>query len=203
MKKVAASILGVDNKKELVNKLIDNNIKQIHYDVMDGKFVDNTSLSVEEVLDIVKDTNKHISDVHLMTVDPENQIKKLDGKVDYITFHIEACDNFDKLVNGRKSNIGFSIKPDTSVKSVEKFLDRVSHVLVMSVEPGKGGQSFMESSLEKIRLLKKLRPELIVQVDGGINNITGPKCFLSGVDSVVSGSYLINNLSKDIFKKLI
>ena len=202
MKKVAASILGIKNKTKLVNDLIYNNIKQIHYDVMDGKFVQNKSMSTNEVLDIISKTKKHISDVHLMTIDPENQINILDGKVDYITFHIEACNDFNQLISNRKSKIGISIKPNTSIESIKKYLDHISHVLVMSVEPGKGGQKFINETLNKIQKLKKWRPNLIVQIDGGINNITGPKCFKVGSDCVVSGSYIINNLSKDIQDKI-
>lgn len=202
MEKVAASILGIKNKKDLINSLIKNNINQIHYDVMDGKFVENTSMSIYEVLEIINNSPKHITDVHLMTVDPNKQMEILDGKVDYITFHIEACQDVDLLIKNKKSKIGISIKPNTSIKSITKYLDIVSHVLIMSVEPGKGGQSFINDSLDKIQKLRNLKPNLIIQIDGGINDITGPACFRAGASSVVSGSYLINNLSQDIIKKL-
>ncbi len=210
MKFVTASILGTENKKELVDKLISQGIEMIHYDSMDSKFVEALSLPVSEIKDIVKNTNKHIVDIHLMTTNPEQDINEINGIADFITFHIESTgiDLAKKIINDNSNqNIGIAISPNTEVDEIKGLLDIVSHVLLMSVIPGKGGQTFIKGSLDKIKELDELRKanglNILIQVDGGINYEYANACFEVGADSVVSGSFLINNIEdKDFLIKM-
>ena len=209
MKKIGASILGKDNKVLLVNNLIEQGVEMIHYDVMDGKFVDASSLPISEIIEIVNTTEKHVVDVHLMTVDPKQQIKEICKIADFITFHIEATGLQEaiNILKEYKGNIGIAINPSTSIDEIRPLLKMVSHVLVMSVIPGKGGQTYIENSLAKISELKKeINNENLnveIQVDGGINYEWGPKSFNAGVDSVVSGSFLISKINdEDFFKRI-
>ena len=209
MKKIGASILGKDNKIELVDSLINQGVEMIHYDVMDGKFVKATSLPMGEIKDIVNSTVKHVVDVHLMTVNPMKQIKEINNVADYITFHYEATglEKAKEILSTFKGNIGIAINPSTDVSEILDLLNMVSHVLVMSVIPGKGGQTFISDSLNKVKQLKqKINEENLnveIQVDGGINYEWGPKSFSAGVDSVVSGSFLISKINdEDFFKRI-
>ena len=211
MEKVSASILGQDNKSELVNKLIKIGIKQIHYDVMNGTFIPKKhSLPFEQIREIINATDKHIVDIHLMITDPDKQIQQIKDIADHITFHYES-ESIDRMRKLFRKNyglpIGIAINPKTNVEQIYEFIDDSTHVLVMSVVPGKGGQSFIEDTIEKIikikRYITERKLDVKIQVDGGINNIYGPRCFEAGADSVVSGSYLVNNPSKQTINKII
>ena len=209
MQKIGASILGKENKVELVNSLIDQGVEMIHYDVMDGEFVEAISLPMNEIKEIVKMSKTHIVDIHLMTVNPIEQIKEIHEIADFITFHFEATglEKAKEILSEFKGNIGIAINPSTDISLIKELLDKVSHVLVMSVIPGKGGQTFIGESLNKISQLKEQIIEenlnVEIQVDGGINYEWGPKAFSAGVDSVVSGSFLINMINdKDFFKRI-
>ena len=210
-KEIAASILGVHNKKELINKLIDNGIKYIHYDVMDGDFVKNKSLPLEELKYLFNSTKKHYKDIHLMVNYPEKYIKQLINQVDQISIHVESLKekNLNNLILKfyNKTKLGLVVNPDTNFDDVFPYLSKLNHVMIMSVIPGKGGQTFIESSLEKIDLLKeeikKQNTKIIIEIDGGINEKWGPIVFKRGVNLSVSGSYLINNLENGSIKKLL
>ena len=212
MKNISASILGQDNKIELVNKLIKNGIFQIHYDSMDGVFIKGRhSLPSKQIAEIVSNTNDHIVDIHLMVTSPEEKIREVSKIADYVTFHYESdsIDNIKKLYRRLygSTNIGIAISPSTNVEQIYEFLHDSSHVLVMSVIPGKGGQTFIHETLGKIKKLRKYIDErnlpVEIQVDGGINNETAKEAFKAGADSLVSGSYLINNLdNKELVEKL-
>ena len=212
MENISASILGQDNKIKLVNKLIKNGIIQIHYDVMDGLFISGRhSLPIEQIENIVSNTNKHIVDIHLMVNSPETWIRKVAKISDYVTFHYES-ESINKIKKiylklYGTTNIGIAISPKTNVEQIYEFLYDSSHVLVMSVIPGKGGQSFINDSIDKIKKLRKYiddhKLDVVIQVDGGINNITAKKAFEAGADSLVSGSYIVNILNdKTLLKKL-
>ncbi|MBU4692692.1 ribulose-phosphate 3-epimerase [Mycoplasma sp. CSL7491-lung] len=216
MKKyVTPSLLNVnpEERLQMVNKLIEEGIRWVHYDVMDGKFVENTAITVEEIKNINKNGKGHIKDAHLMVVNPYDYVEKLKNDVDILTFHYEAIeDDLDKFDNFLTTNkhelkIGLAIKPDTPVDLIEKFLDRLALVLVMSVEPGKGGQKFIDSSLVKISQLKNIRLtnfyDFLIQVDGGINDSTGPKAFKKGADACVAGTFLIKNPTKNTINSIL
>lgn len=211
MKKIAASILGKENKATLINKLINNGIEIIHYDVMDGKFVNNFSLPTKEVLELFNNTHEHYKDVHLMVNEPTEYLEQLFSFADQISVHVESINPHDlnELINkyADKVKLGLVVNPDTKIDVVFEHLQKLNHVMIMSVVPGRGGQTFIEASLDKIISLsneiKTKELSTIIEIDGGINDIWGPKVFELGVNIAVSGSYLINNLEDDSINKIL
>ena len=207
---VAPSVLSLDyyeikNQLEILNK----KCQWIHFDVMDGNFVPNISFGP----DIFKTFRKHSSlfmDVHLMVNDPEFISGAfIKAGADGITFHLESLKSIDeakKLINKLKENYikaGVSIKPKTSVEDLIPILDMVDLVLIMSVEPGFGGQKFMDSALDKIQFLDEYRKEhnlsYLIEVDGGINNETAHLVNEVGCDVIVAGSYVFKgDMEKNI-----
>lgn len=176
----------------------------IHIDVMDGHFVPNISIGVPVVKSIRKKTDMFL-DTHLMIENPEKYIKPFaEAGSDLITFHVEATKNPADVIRLIKSfgiKAGISIKPKTSPEEVFSYLNDLDLVLVMTVEPGFGGQEFMHDSAMKIPVIKEKAPEnLIIQVDGGINNLTGKICTSLGADSLVAGSYIYGS---ENYKKAI
>lgn len=179
MKKIAASILGKENKAELINMLIERGVDSIHYDVMDGDFVDNNSLPIPEVLELFNTTNVHYKDVHLMVQKPSKYLDQVIGKADQVSIHVESRLDMtlNELVNKYhdKTKLGLVVNPETHIEVVFPYIEKLNHVMIMSVVPGKGGQTFIESSLEKITKLKEYASEhkkdLILEIDGGINDI--------------------------------
>ncbi|MGY6171843.1 ribulose-phosphate 3-epimerase [Candidatus Mycoplasma pogonae] len=207
-KLVAPSILNVapENRIFTIKKLLAFGIKWIHYDIMDGIFVNNNAISVEEITEFKRHCPKHFKDAHLMVINPLDYVMQLKNKVDLVTAHFEAFKNtaeiehFISLTSSLNLQCGLAIKPDTNIKAIIPFLPNLNVVLVMSVEPGAGGQQFQPQALEKIRDLVRIRNnhalKFLIQVDGGINAITGPEVFLNGADVAVAGTYLISDISK-------
>lgn len=207
MSKVSVSVLSSSIKASDIVKVVDkSNADLIHIDIMDGKFVSNKTWSNKEVFKFLKDTSKKI-EVHLMV---KNPLKYLDDfavlNTEYFIFHIEAVKDVKSTINKIKEyglKVGISIKPETNVESVFTYLKDIDEVLVMSVNPGKSGQEFIENSINKISELKKEidknKYKTIISVDGGINDITGKECIESGCDMLVSASYIhkdiINNIN--------
>lgn len=202
-KTLAPSILGLPNKKDVINKLVDHGFEWIHYDVMDGIFVENKSLPLEEVLDLFSTTKPHIKDVHLMVQNPEFYIENLIGKADYISFHADAVSvsEMNDIVAKfhSKTKLGIVLNPSVSVSVIEHLLDKLSFVLIMSVVAGKGGQSYIPEVESKVTEL--VAKNIMVQMDGGLNDKTIPNAFAIGSSVLVSGSYLISNFeNKDLQK---
>ena len=194
--KIAASFLKIkEPKHEEILKLDKENIDLIHVDVMDGIFVEAKNYTPEEFIYLVSNTN-HPKDVHLMVSDVKKYVDGFkDSKPKNITFHFEATTDVGGMINYIKSlgiEVGLSIKPKTEVKEIVEYLKYIDLVLVMSVEPGKGGQKFIEESTTKIDELYRIREEqgynYLIEVDGGINNETIKKC--SKADICVVGSYI-------------
>lgn len=206
MKNIIAPSLLAANKNNLLDeiKLVESlKAEWIHWDIMDGDFVPNTSFSEETVKKYIKSHNM-VNDVHIMVSDPVNVSSTfMNMGADIVTFHIEAvsCPKcIAKIINNlheHNCKVGISLKPHTKVKEVVPFLDKIDLVLVMSVEPGKGGQSFINSSLRKIKKLRHIIDKngynCLIEVDGGINDITGKKCRKAGADVLVAGSYLFGH----------
>ena len=214
---ISASILSLE-KENITQKLYNlevANVNYFHIDVMDGKFVkNNTSEVMKENSLILKHISQIPLDVHLMVEDIEYYINEyLDLKPKYITFHYEVNKNKENLIEKIKyiqkygTMVGISIKPNTEVKEILEILPYISLVLVMSVEPGEGGQEFMESSIDKIKELReyidKNSLEVQIEVDGGINNETIRLIKDAGADIAVVGSYLVKSDDyKETVKKL-
>lgn len=177
----------------------------IHVDVMDGHFVPNITIGVPVVKSIRKTTNLPL-DVHLMIENPEKYIEPFaKAGADILTFHYEAvlAHNIPHIVNKIHNNhmkAGISIKPNMPVKVLEPYLNLVDMVLIMTVEPGFGGQEFIPQCAEKIKFIKEKAPNLIIQVDGGINDKTGKICKELGANSLVAGSYIYksDNIEKAV-----
>jgi len=191
--KVAISFLKSKySLEETLNIIETTDAEYVHVDVMDGKFVPN---STEDFIYSLKNVNKTL-DVHLMVENPIDYIIKYkELKPEYITIHSEINYNIEDLIDLIKSyniKVGVSIKPKTSVKSIEKILPYIDNVLIMSVEPGFGGQKFMDDVLFKIEVLNKLRKEnnynYVISIDGGINDTNIDK--VRDVDFVISGSFI-------------
>lgn len=181
----------------------------LHIDVMDGSFVPNITFGPKLISDIRKITNLPF-DVHLMISEPEKYINQFcDAGSDYITFHIESTKYPHKvidLIKAKNKKVGITLKPSTSIDLIKKFLPLVDNVLIMTVEPGFGGQLFMHTQIQKINLLKKyiIQHSLPnkIEVDGGINNETANLVTQAGADILVSGSYIFSNPSHDYHKKI-
>lgn len=201
--KIAPSILTAD-----FNQLA-NEIKTIsesdylHLDVMDGHFVPNISFG-PHVLSGIKQITKIPLDTHLMVTKPLlfiDQFVEIGSK--YITVHIEAKDAMDAVKRIQASGVkaGISLKPKTPLEDIFQFLDKVDLVLVMSVEPGFGGQKFMVDQLDKVRELKNLRAKYnynyVIEIDGGINLDTAKLAKDAGVDIAVAGSYVFNAIDRN------
>lgn len=198
--KIAPSILSANfgDLKNSIKKVSD--AEWLHVDVMDGHFVPNISIG-PVVVKGLRQYTKQVLDTHLMISNPLKYVKQfVDAGSNRITFHVESVSNVVHTIEKiRKLNVavGISIKPATSVASIREYLPMVDQVLVMSVEPGFGGQSFMPEALTKIKELSTLKETLNttfkIVVDGGINQITGPLCKEAGTDVLVAGSYVFNS----------
>lgn len=204
---ISASLLSADfsQLKQEINKVENSGIEMLHYDVMDGVFVPNISFGIP-VLKSIRKCSDIIYDVHLMINKPDKYIKNFsDSGADIITFHYESDSDVNEtidLINFCGKKAGLSVKPGTDIETVYPYLDKLYLVLVMTVEPGFGGQGFIESSIDKIIKLKKeidkRNLNVHIEVDGGINALTSEKAVKAGADILVAGSYLF---SADDMKK--
>lgn len=193
---VSPSILSADFANlERDIKLVENaGADWIHIDVMDGHFVPNITIGVPVVKSLKQVTNLPL-DVHLMIENPQKYIEAFaKAGADIITFHYEAVDDVNSIIDLIKSfgvKAGMSIKPKTFPEVILPFLKKLDLVLVMTVEPGFGGQKFMHGCAEKIPFIKRnALDNLIIQVDGGINAETAEICTQFGANSLVAGNYI-------------
>ncbi len=188
------------SSKNLIHDLVEldkTDTDYIHVDIMDGKFVKKKTMPFKEMRNIYKYTNKRL-DVHLMVKNPKKYIEDYASlNTEYISFHIESDENIEKnlqLIKEYGIKSGLAISPDTEIKELVPYLPLLDLVLVMSVEPGAGGQDFIVKTKDKIKELKILLSEynsdVKISVDGGINDRTKKYC--TDCDILVSGSYIIN-----------
>ena len=208
---ISPSILSADfaNLERDIGRVTDAGAKWVHVDVMDGHFVPNITIGAPVVKSLRKITNATL-DVHLMISEPQKYVKDfIAAGSDIITFHLEAQKDLTldiiKEIKSADIMAGLSIKPKTPVDEIKKFIPYLDLVLIMTVEPGFGGQRFMHDCVQKIadvkeyaRILKK--EKLYIQVDGGINDKTANICKSLGANSLVAGSYIFG--SADIVSAL-
>lgn len=190
--KISVSFIKSKYKeKETINKINETNADYLHVDLMDGKFVKNKNYTFRDIAKYVSGTNKPL-DVHLMASDPKKYINDFALlNTEYLTFHLEAVKEpleIIDLIHSFGIKCGISIKPNTKVSKLKPYLDKIELVLIMSVEPGLGGQSFMESVIPKIAELKNFNQNLLISVDGGINDETIN--LVKEADMIVSGSFI-------------
>lgn len=197
--KISASFLSIkEDLKNNIKKLDNSNIDYLHLDIMDNIFVPNITWHIEEITNLLDDT-KSKRDVHLMVKDVISYIDEYSKlNPEFITFHFEAATNVLDIINYIKNKnikVGLSIKPNTKVEEIVKYLPFIDLVLVMSVEPGFGGQAFIPDSINKIEELYNIRAynnyNYLIEVDGGINSSNIKD--LDKCDIVVVGSFITNN----------
>ena len=198
MRKVSVTFLSsTDVVRDL--KLLDmTDTDYVHVDVMDGKFVPNKTMPFSEMKNIGKYTSKRL-DIHLMVEDPSKYIPLYASlNAEYITFHVEVDEDVEeslKMIRNYSIKAGLAIKPETKISELVPYLPYLDLVLVMSVEPGAGGQKFIEGTEDKINELRELldtyHSQAVINVDGGINDVTCKKCY--NADIVASGSYVVRS----------
>lgn len=204
---VAPSLLAADPKRlaEAVAEAASSSVPYLHIDIMDGRFVAAQSFDVAFVKKI-RASNVLIDDTHLMVAEPwKTAASFAEAGSDIVTFHYEACPDREKIdltisrIKEASSRVGLAIKPLTPVSVLFPYLAKVDLVLLMSVEPGKGGQPFLGESLSRLAELRKaidalpLSKRPLLEVDGGLNEVTGPASRAAGADILVAGSYLFGH----------
>ena len=194
---IAPSLLAADfsKLKEEVKAIENTKAKWLHLDVMDGNFVPNISFGADIVKAIRKDSNLYF-DAHLMIENPEWYIDTMaDAGVQSISIHVEATKHLDRalqLIKARGLKAGVAINPATDIAFLDNIYEKLDLILVMTVNPGFGGQKFLNQMIEKIRKIRNKFPHIDIQVDGGINNETAKLVIEAGANVLVAGSYVFS-----------
>ena len=195
--RISTSILSMEDRVRGVEELNYTNTSYVHVDVMDGKFVSNEQFNDISEIDEINLVSVKPLDVHLMVADPLKYIEKFyNMNIEFITLHVEVLSNIEQIIDkihymGYK--VGLAIKPMTDMRELSIYLDMIDMILVMSVEPGYGGQKFIPKTVDRIKEIKKLigNRNILVEVDGGINDTT--ISLVRDADIVVAGSYIVNS----------
>ena len=191
MKVAVSFIKSKYNEKETIDIINQTSCEFLHVDIMDGIFTENKNYDFEDIELFLKNNHKPL-DVHLMCNNPKEYIDEYLKLNPYnISFHIEAVNNPEKLIDyihDHNVKCGLAINPNTDIKEIKPYLDKIDTVLVMSVIPGKGGQKFIIDVVDKVNELSNLKGNFVIEVDGGVNNETIE--LIPNADIVVSGSYV-------------
>lgn len=211
---IAPSLLSMDFTQTLsqLKEIKESQATWLHFDVMDGHFVPNLSFGPDICAQIRKHSDLFM-DVHIMVSDPHYFSDVfIRAGADLITFHLEACASEEEVlsviqkIRDKGVKVGLSIKPDTDVKSLIPFISKIDLILIMSVNPGYGGQSFIPNALDKIAFLRYYidlnKLSCLIEVDGGINADTAKLVLDAGVDVLVSGSYIFKHNIKETINTL-
>ncbi|WP_027419899.1 ribulose-phosphate 3-epimerase [Crocinitomix catalasitica] len=212
---VSPSLLASDfaNLQSEVEMINNSNADWFHVDVMDGNFVPNLSFGLPAVKAVAKHAKKPL-DIHLMIQNPDLYIDAFkDAGADYLTVHYEACTHLHRTIKAIKAagmKAGVALNPHTPVELLNEIINDLDLVLIMSVNPGFGGQKFIEAAINKTKKLKDLivnkGANTLIEIDGGVNAETGKKLVDAGADALVAGSYVFNSSNPsdtiDILKKL-
>ena len=212
MKKIqiSPSILSADFSQlgDEIKRLEDAGADMIHVDVMDGHFVPNLTFG-PSIISSIRNKTKKCFDTHLMISNPDEYIEQYkNAGSDIITVHKEVCGHLDKTLSSIKNvgcKAGVSINPGTDISGLEYVLDKIDLILVMSVNPGFGGQKFINSSIQKIKKIKELVQNfnIDIEVDGGIDDKTAKLVKNAGANILVSGSFIFSGENKSIYKERI
>ena len=214
MKTLAPSILAADllHLEQEIKKIENANAKLVHIDIMDGVFVPNISFGMP-IISAVRSCTDLVLDVHAMIIEPNRYIDKfIECGADILTLHLEALKHEEVLfaidkIHGYNKKVGLSIKPGTEVEAIVPYLDLIDMVLIMTVEPGFGGQSFMESTMSKVKFIKdysiKNNREIDIEVDGGINMDTIKIAKDFGANIFVMGTAFFNSTGINCIEDLL
>ena len=199
---------NMSSQSDYLQKVSNFGADMYHLDVMDGNYVKYQTIDYT-YLEQLKEKSSLLFDTHLMIVNPEKYVDKyIKNGADIITVHYETFSNEDKLIKvlkrikKNKKMAGLAIDIDTKVEAIDRFLKLIDMVVILCVKVGKGGQEFNKSALDKIKHVRMLNPDILIEVDGGINPTTAAQCVKAGADILVSGNYIFNNDIYEAIKEL-